>query len=711
MSVINTNLSAVAAQNSLRTSALGQTTAMERLSSGIRINSAKDDAAGLAISTRMTANIRGLSAAIRNANDGISLTQTAEGSLSAIGDNLQRIRELAVQSANTGNSASDRAALNAESTQLIAEIDRVANNSTFNGIKLLDGSFQNQFLQVGSGNEANDRIAISISNAKASALGVGGGSSWGVTLAVGAAVPSTALTASSLSINGFQVGATVADGISFSNSTGSGIAKAAAINAISGQTGVNATVSQTSKVGAAASTATTALVAGDLVINGVDMGAIEASATAVDRGTQTTAAINAKTAQTGVTATASSTGVVTLNATDGRNITIKTTLNGASGTGLGDVSAVTSSGTESAIVVFNATAQADTKKVVLGGLTFTAGATTATQAQVATAFANLKDGATAAEANAAKLAAGITDAMGVFTGTLSGWNTGAATATSVTFISTTPASSATAPVVTDLASTGSDSAPASITTTNFTKASAVTFGSDLTAGESVTFGGLTYTSTANTTKAELATAFASLANGATTKSGVTTGTYSGALTGFTTGAVSGSSVTAISTTPGVTGGTAGSFPDVVANRISTSTLTLATTRPEGITLGGAAGLTATGQRVGYTASQATPGAGVSTVDLSTVAGSQAALNTLDKAINTVTDSRASMGAYQNRLTASISNLETSSMNLQASRSRILDTDYAKETTNLARSQIIQQAATAMLAQANQSAQSVLALLK
>jgi flagellin len=150
---------------------------------------------------------------------------------------------------------------------------------------------------------------------------------------------------------------------------------------------------------------------------------------------------------------------------------------------------------------------------------------------------------------------------------------------------------------------------------------------------------------------------------------------------------------------------------VVANRISTSTLTLATTRPEGITLGGAAGLTATGQNVGYTASQATPGAGVSTVDLSTVAGSQAALNTLDKAINTVTDSRASMGAYQNRLTAAISNLETSSMNLQASRSRILDTDYAKETTNLARSQIIQQAATAMLAQANQSAQSVLALLK
>jgi flagellin len=108
---------------------------MERLSTGIRINSAKDDAAGLAISTRMTANIRGMAAAIRNSNDGISLTQTAEGSLSAIQDNLQRIRELAVQSANSGNSASDRASLNLEAQQMITEIDRVASNSAFNGSK------------------------------------------------------------------------------------------------------------------------------------------------------------------------------------------------------------------------------------------------------------------------------------------------------------------------------------------------------------------------------------------------------------------------------------------------------------------------------------------------------------------------------------------------------------------------------------------------
>jgi flagellin len=140
---------------------------------------------------------------------------------------------------------------------------------------------------------------------------------------------------------------------------------------------------------------------------------------------------------------------------------------------------------------------------------------------------------------------------------------------------------------------------------------------------------------------------------------------------------------------------------------------LSTTESAGINISGgtAAALTAAGLSEGVATVTATAGAGVSSIDLTTASGSQDALTTLDSAIDTITNSRAAMGAYQNRLTASISNLETTSMNLSASRSRILDTDYAKETTNLAKSQIIQQAATAMLAQANQSGQSVLALLK
>jgi len=510
MTVINTNISAVAAQNSLRTSGLNQTTAMERLSSGVRINSAKDDAAGLAISTRMTANIRGLAAAIRNANDGISLTQTAEGSLASIGDNLQRIRELAVQSANSSNNATDRAALHAEASQLVSEIDRIAANATFNGIKLLDGSYQDQNLQVGSGNEANDRISISIASAKSSSLGVGGGSSYSTIVNGGAAptaVGATALVSGALALNGFVVGAASTDGVSSTGSDSSGIAVAAAINAVSGQSGVMASVQKTVRegtaVGAVGATGFgVTLAAGTVSINGVSIGNIDAATSAVGRAAQMAAAINAKSGQTGVVAEFSTTdGAVKLTATDGRNIAI-----------------------------------------------------------------DVKSTATA-----------ISSAMT----------------------------------------------------------------------------GLTHT----------------------------VGTTSGA----TTTSVTRSSV-----------------------KLSSSNATGITV--EGLTAAGlaAAGLTGV---TSYTASTATAGAGVSTVDLTTATGSQTALSTLDKAINTITDARAAMGAYQNRLNASISNLETSSMNLQASRSRILDTDYAKETTNLAKSQIIQQAATAMLAQANQSAQSVLSLLK
>jgi flagellin len=170
--IINTNVSAIAAQNSLRTSSLNQNTAMERLSSGMRINNAKDDAAGLAISTRMTASIRGMDAAVRNANDGISATQTAEGSLAAIQDNLQRMRELAVQAANDTNGTSDRTSLDNESKALIAEIDRVVGVTSFNGNALIDGNFKDKKIQVGSSNSANDVIKLTIGNASTGATGL-----------------------------------------------------------------------------------------------------------------------------------------------------------------------------------------------------------------------------------------------------------------------------------------------------------------------------------------------------------------------------------------------------------------------------------------------------------------------------------------------------------------------------------------------------------
>jgi flagellin len=572
MTIINTNLSAIAAQNSLRTSGLNQTTAMERLSSGVRINSAKDDAAGLAISTRMTANIRGLSAAIRNANDGISLTQTAEGSLSSISDNLQRIRELAVQSANTGNNESDRGALNTEARQLVSEIDRIANNSQFNGIKLLDGSFQNQSLQVGAGNDTNDRISISIGSAKVSALGIGSNSSYSKVLTAGQNVTNVALAAGALSINGAQIGASTSDGISYTNADSSAIAKASAINAASGLTGVTATVGKTTVTGVAATTFDN-IAAGQVMINGVDMGAIGAGTNAIDRGTQTAAAINAKTSQTGVVASANTTtGVVSLTAADGRNITVSTTTAGGTGTGL---------------------------------ITTRSTGTAATQGAVA---------------------------EGAF------------------------------------------------------KINGVSFAAVAAGAASVTDQGV---------------AVIAAINAKTAQTGVTATSAAGVIT-LTTAANDGRGIE-------VTGTITNTGLAVRSSSVS-SNITLSTNGDKGIVLGGTDGAASTGQavNVGFNASVLSSSGGV---DLSTAAGSIAALTVLDKAINTVTDSRASMGAYQNRLTASVANLETTSMNLQASRSRILDTDYAKETTNLAKSQIIQQAATAMLAQANQSSQSVLSLLK
>ena len=205
-SIINTNISSLNAQRNLMSSQNSLATSMQRLSSGLRINSAKDDAAGLAISERMTAQIKGLTQAGRNANDGISLAQTAEGALGTIGNNLQRIRELAVQSRNATNSGDDRAALQKEVTQLVSEIDRVAKQTSFNGTKLLDGSFNAQTFQVGA-NQGETISIASIANASTDALG----GSWTsaarntYTQTLGALTVADGEGATSLSINGVAI--------------------------------------------------------------------------------------------------------------------------------------------------------------------------------------------------------------------------------------------------------------------------------------------------------------------------------------------------------------------------------------------------------------------------------------------------------------------------------------------------------------------------
>ena len=168
-STINTNINSLTAQRNLTASQASLTASMTRLSSGLRINSAKDDAAGLAISERFSAQIRGLNQASRNANDGISLAQTAEGALNSSSNILQRVRELSVQAANATNSASDRKAINAEANQLLSELDRIATTSQFNGKNLLDGSNATSVFQVGA--NANQTISTTTGNFRTSNYG------------------------------------------------------------------------------------------------------------------------------------------------------------------------------------------------------------------------------------------------------------------------------------------------------------------------------------------------------------------------------------------------------------------------------------------------------------------------------------------------------------------------------------------------------------
>lgn len=471
--VINTNISSLNAQRNLSTSQSSLATSLQRLSSGLRINSAKDDAAGLAISDRMTSQIRGLTQASRNANDGISLTQVAEGAMGESTNILQRMRELAIQSANSTNSTGDRQALQQEVSTLQAELTRIATTTEFNGQRILDGSFSNGSFQVGA--NANQTIDFAIGSVKSSAIGaiatstgteVSAAAATDITFAVGAGA------AVSINSSANFVGANA------SQDATSAYAKAAAINdaGVAGLT-VKASTSGTQTVGAIGGTAADTY---SLSING----------TAIFTNTDVSTALSTSALRDTINASSNTTGVIaslnggdlTLSAADGRNISI----------------------TE-------------------GGTGFVAG----------------------------------TDGISV-----------------------------------------------------------------------------------------------------------TGGSFDGALRG-----------------------------------------TLSVTATDTIAIGG------TVANLGLSASVAKDALGVDTVDIGTAAGAQAAIMRLDSALTSVNSNRAAMGALQNRFQSTIASLGTTSENLSAARSRIMDADFAAETANLTRGQILQQAGTAMLAQANSLPNGVLALLR
>lgn len=319
---INTNIASLNSQRALSGSQGALQTSLQRLSSGLRINSAKDDSAGLAISERMTSQIRGLNQAVRNANDGISLSQTAEGALGEITNNLQRIRELAVQSANATNSTSDRASLDAEATQLISEITRVASQTSFNGINLLDGSFTSKAFQVGA--NANQTISVSsIADSRATGLGSNTMTLAGTAMNVyaAAAADNTAGNAvaleADLTLTTANGGTTAAFGYAADSSAKT---IAAAINANAANVGITATASNSATLSGLSLAGTVSF-----TLTGNAAQSISASVTDPTDLTSLAAAINGASGSTGITATFTSTSAknsLTLTASDGANIEI-----------------------------------------------------------------------------------------------------------------------------------------------------------------------------------------------------------------------------------------------------------------------------------------------------------------------------------------------------------------------------------------------------
>ena len=359
--VVNTNVSSLNAQRNLVGTNKSLTRSIQRLSSGLRINSAKDDAAGLAISDRMTSQVRGLNQAVRNANDGISLAQTAEGAMQESTNILQRIRELSVQSANDTNTDSDRQALQDEVIQLKNELNRIADTTTFNGKNVLDGTFTAAKFHVGA--YANQTISFSISNVRADAIG----DNQAAGLATSAATAATTLggvtariTNNAFTINGPEGSTTVTP-----SSGNSAKDVATAVNNVTADTGVTATAKTRVEITGIGNANWTFKLTGD------NASAINISASVAGGDlTGLTDAINAHSAETGITATINSSndGIFLEHAT-GENIGIEDLYDGGTGTWSVGGTTVTSGSNDSTLVEGQVTFHAETTYSLVEGST------------------------------------------------------------------------------------------------------------------------------------------------------------------------------------------------------------------------------------------------------------------------------------------------------------------------------------------------------
>ncbi len=664
--IINTNILAINAQRQLNKTSNMQTTAIERLSSGLRINSAKDDAAGLAISTRFETQVRGLNQAVRNANDGISLAQTAEGSMQEMSNILQRMRELSVQSANGTNSDADRASIQAEVDQLYDELERIAESTEFNGVKLLDGSSSSKTFQIGA--NANQNISFNLESVTAqdlnlngfSALGeLNGGRINGDTLFTG---NTSIIDAGDITINGVALG-------SFDTGSNKSIDDVETlINDKTGLTGVTAEAYNVITGGGGVSGVTT----GALVVNG-------ASVTKSGSITELVDNINRDVA--GITAKISSSGELILSNDTGNTITVASAsasdLSAAgltAGTYFGYLSLESADG-EEIDITYDATstnvgAIAD---VQLLGFNTSTGSDNVTGGAVSGTFISAADGI---------------EINGVQLGAVQNGTSAAVTSSDIAF------------------SINAISSSTGVTADARTEEKYEIQISNLAAGVTFTINQVTITTLATT--ATTMQEFVSLINGSNVQGVVaTTEASTGKLVltseggldlevlqtandiifDYTT-AASGSTTRGVITLTGEDG------KDVLVTSAATTQ----------------ASQTAALTKLGFVAQGGDSTAIGLTLDVSTAANASNAIDRIDEALDKISSSRADLGAIQNRLASTISNLENVTQSLSAANSRIRDADFASETSDLTKSQILQQAGIAMLAQANASQQSVLSLL-
>lgn len=689
---INTNVSSINAQRQMVKAGAEMDKAMSRLSSGMRINSAKDDAAGLAISNRQTSQIRGLDQAVRNANDGVSLIQTAEGALGESTNILQRMRELAVQSSNGIYSDADRSTLDAEVKQLTKELDRIAKATSFNGQNILDGSVKKVALQVGT--EAGQTIDLKLQSVDAKTLGMGSLTSDLMGDQVTATFDSQiALTNGDLLINGQSVikdvdfvGSTdtVEDLLTKINTNVNGVTASMVVE-------LNASNVGTGVADSAGTTITlTKLNGATSVFNVADTKNLQEFADKVN-----TVSGGA------VSATIDDSGLLHLMAKDAQTLAV-----GAAGnTGIGDVS--------------------DRGRITLTSdngdpITIERGATGSLDKLDRLGFREIRKAGTIEGAGIENNSNGAHEALDVGELTING-----------VVIDNTDTNTLQGKInninkVSD--ETGVTAKAASNVTIDFTGYLA----SMAATSDQLSLNGVVYD--LNLSISATNTDIAAAINTFKEESGVTarvTGrnivleSDRGAIT--INAVTSGAGISLLGTTNGLqniqqsivdSGGTFVTSTTAISSAGTTSYQARAGLKlesingnPISIELSNDSDAARLGLKETNNLTGGSFGSSISSISIDTAANASKALDVIDNALNTVNDIRSQLGAVNNRLDFTVSNLMNVSENTSAARSRITDADFAAESANLSRSQVLAQASQAMLAQANAKPQQVLSLLR